>query len=863
MHAGRQSGRLVFHLAVLCASTHLFAAQYVIISSSSGGEFKFTEAEIITINNSDKVRVLSVPQGSAPSTDPKQASRLPETKITSFLVFRSDNDHLVARSDGEAPWQILVPEGKEGKDLSQMWSQATIVFRKDKSQKTPDVISRENLYAIVRNPIASEGVGEIARQVSWLRSPGDALLLRVAMVKAYPGSPAVDKLRKATVDSLVNGQAIWSRGGASRAVLDRWLDNAHAADAIFPQDAEIKALSAAAYHEEQVRARQAAILGALDAGEQADAFLIRYNDYEAFQHYSDRVMELREKNYSLSARLHSAAAANLKSEKKYAAALAEYRIAARRDPSSQSAANGVEEMRLELARISSLAAAEKRKGVDVRSPQQVQVQRHLLMAEQYLRDSKLPESQKELDAGQAIDASVSGVVLVQAKVFASQGQLGKALAVMDRYAGVAATDQEFMEGEKYRTTLNFDLQKQNASLKTKLQSEFDGGKFSSALQTAAAGLNLDLEDTDFQYYAGLSACILKRCQQGAPLLRRYLEGTDARGGDSTRRINAVRLIRSSVGDQVAASTPAADKNPSQRAWSSGALIPADVVYDPISLAFLPKVSQIKASNKLSVSYEWAGPALRSVHSVYEDKHTGLNLMSGIAAGLAAAANSATSVVMQDADRDTNDFFFEYATDFPQVSRVTKQKTSVHGGTTQMNTVPVAGTMTAADVQSYTTQPDEQRDSSQGFLTLWNSPHVDTTLAFQLSGRRVAVAFSGNSLFNPFVWDSIHLFEIDYDQLGRVRYAWEFGNNAGRLEFAWDGPRLLTVKQHAGRDGGGAVVYSRTLTYSSGRLMSEAIEHQGKNSKIEYRYDKRGVLIEADCSEDFSLDGRSRKVTFLQ
>ena len=36
----------------------------------------------------------------------------------------------------------------------------------------------------------------------------------------------------------------------------------------------------------------------------------------------------------------------------------------------------------------------------------------------------------------------------------------------------------------------------------------------------------------------------------------------------------------------------------------------------------------------------------------------------------------------------------------------------------------------------------------------------------------------------------------------------------------------------------------------------------KTSHIRYKYDKQGRLIEAECSDDPSLDGRSRKVEFV-
>ena len=93
-------------------------------------------------------------------------------------------------------------------------------------------------------------------------------------------------------------------------------------------------------------------------------------------------------------------------------------------------------------------------------------------------------------------------------------------------------------------------------------------------------------------------------------------------------------------------------------------------------------------------------------------------------------------------------------------------------------------------QNYSVHADPQGSSTNGFLTLWNSPRLDTHLAYKVTGKRVAVGFSGNHYFHPFAWDAIHMFELDYDDEGRVRHAWELDEpNAPRLDFTWDGKRL--------------------------------------------------------------------------
>lgn len=165
-------------------------------------------------------------------------------------------------------------------------------------------------------------------------------------------------------------------------------------------------------------------------------------------------------------------------------------------------------------------------------------------------------------------------------------------------------------------------------------------------------------------------------------------------------------------------------------------------------------------------------------------------------------------------------------------------------------------------QKYSIMSDPKGGASAGYITLWNNPRLDTRMAYQVTGKRAAVGFSGNHFFEPFAWDGIHLFEFDYDSQGRVAHAWEMDEPAApRLDFTWDGQRLLQITAREDSVAGG-VLYSRVLNYMGDRLTGETITSQGNTSKIEYKYDKQGHLLEASAESDKSLDGRSRKVYFV-
>ena len=46
-------------------------------------------------------------------------------------------------------------------------------------------------------------------------------------------------------------------------------------------------------------------------------------------------------------------------------------------------------------------------------------------------------------------------------------------------------------------------------------------------------------------------------------------------------------------------------------------MPENVYYDPVSLAFQPKIATIDASNKLKVAFEWDGEKLKAINPSFE------------------------------------------------------------------------------------------------------------------------------------------------------------------------------------------------------------------------------------------------------
>jgi hypothetical protein len=939
-------------------ATTLQGAQFLIVTRSAAGPWSFQEAQSLSVNGKDKLRVGPLPSQGEATWDSKSIGRLMEAQWPSLKVVRRAPDgSLLARVNDTANWEILLPEGTNSKtadSAAALWKASTITFKKDQKDKSPSTVRLDELYAILSGPDAASCAVYISTDVAAQQLPGmrgaDALhemwsLLRDA-VKAFPvagvSKPAHDYIQNQMSARLKR----WQDGNAVLDVLEESIELAKTADAAFPTDAALNKLSADARSIRTALDRRVAILRALDVGKRSDAFLTAYRDFEIYDKSFPDLEKAHSAHLKASAVEHVQMAQSLQRTGDYLGAIRHLLIAKWRDPKLKEADDLLEQVRLEAARLSSQKFAETRRGIDPRSPAQVQLQRKLLLAEQQMNDGKVADAEQTLRDAEAMDKNEPRLTLLQAKLSVARGDMAKAVAYLDNFDGVAVTPQDFAEGERLRASVEYTINTSLGKKRTEVESNLGQQLFTSALEAAADGLKLDNEDPDFLYYAAVNACVLRHCGEAEALLRRYLDLTDSLQGNREGRLAAMQLLRESIlATAVEPDTQPGGKQNQTAAtsWFSGAALAPGVFYDPVSLSFQPQVSRIEASDHLSVGYEWEGEKLRSVHVKHEEKQTGGNIARLAGAAVASAAGMSSTLNWKTAQREINDFYFNYYEDVPQILKVSSERTVIEsrripisipgvgifgplaglgamgslsslGNLGRLNQLGAAGGIrgvggggslgglsglgfsggiggagnsailsrlagsgrmsgisgfsslgaakSLTPARNYSILADPKGGASAGYLTLWNNPRVDTRLAFQVTGKRAAVGFSGNHFFEPFAWDGIHLFEFDYDAQGRVAHAWELDEPAApRLDFTWDGQRLVQVTAREDSPSG-TVVYSRVLSYMGDRLTSEAISSRGNTSRIEYKYDKQGRLLEASADADKSLDGRSRKVYFI-
>ncbi len=659
-----------FVLLGACALSWSHAAQFLVVTHGADNIWKFEPVETVQINGKDKLR--GGPIGGADSWDSKAIGKLAESRLADLTVLRRLPDGSLAGRTGDSEWRLLLPENVKSKTAdtaAHIWADASIETKKDRKDKTPAAVRMQDLYAILPGLDPTLSITALATDLTLHKTPGvadaDAFATMLSLippaVKAIPAGTASEPIRKFVERGMADRLQRWREGDCEIAALNEAAALGDAAAAAFPGNAPLDALRAQVASSRQWVDRRAAILRALDAGKQSDAFLAAYREFEIYDKSFPTLVQARARHLKASALAHMETARELKDRGDYPGAIRHLQVARWRDPQLAGAKEFLEAVRLEAARISAAKFAEMRGVVDTRSPAQVQLQRKLLLAEQFLSDGKQDEAEKAIKEAETADSDEPRLALLSARLAIARGELAKALALLDNYAGLALTPQDFAEGEKLRALVLYNLEKERTRANAQLTGAVDEQRFATALEAAAGGLKVDNEAADFLFYAGANACILRNCEAATPLLHRFLDLTDATTGDRKRRLTAIRLLREAdaVAAAAAQNKPAVAGSPS---WFSGAPLSRGVFYDPVSLAFQPKVARVEASEHVNVNYEWKGDQLLSVHTKYEDKKTGSNIMKLAIAGAAASQGIGSTVGWRTADKETNDFYFSYYDD---------------------------------------------------------------------------------------------------------------------------------------------------------------------------------------------------------
>jgi hypothetical protein len=781
------------------------AAQAGIVITRTDKGLQFTEAAAVLINAKDKALVL----GAEPKLN-GPIGKLKDVKLGGSLV-KDVTSKTIGTYEAEE-MEYLLPENlpKGGPtDPAEIWRGARIAYKKAANDKVPTDVPTagfvaflaggpEELTRFCLEERALELVGgkgkTFATQLEWI----------AAVVQANAANPAMAPLERYVENSLRGRFEQFETGTAGLEVLEQAMKLAELSQKIYPNQAGQAQLRKSLAQRKEWLDRRIAVLRAFAAAQEWDALLLGGREFERYEQAYPEIGKQHTDALKQSLALHRESGDRHLKEDEFGQAWHEFRLASLRQPSDGDIHRKVLSAWTDYSRQAAIDDQKNRKQIS--AGDRVAIGQALKYADGYQKQNKLDQALKSVLDAEKVDPNSLEALIKKAEILGAQRDFSRALEALDRYDRLAVNDER-KRSEDLRSELSFKRTSTLEDIKSQTQKAWNELSFHKLLALTSEGLRCKDDDPDLLYQAGLAALATRDVKQGREYLGRYLEISNT--------LDAVTAQRARVRTVLATINQAAAGEQGDVNWMSGKKLPKGVFYDPISLAFQPRVDRIDAG-KLKVAYEWEGEKLKAIVPSFE-KNQRLSGEKSIA--------------------------FGYEERVPQIASVTLEDT------------PAAAPPTDPD--------DRFRRSS---LVVLNNPYVDPIAVERLAGKNVTLGIAGNRFFNPFIWEKVYFFRLVYDVEGRVVQAREITDaKSGALggvmvEFEWDGTQLAAVRGYQGSDRRAPKVYERTMQYQDGRLISEEIRSQGKTSKTKYNYNA-GRLVSAECGND-PIEARSRKVTFL-
>jgi hypothetical protein len=792
----------VLSLLWLSIASTVLANGLIVYKNAAGVQF----AEAISLKVNDKDKVLSLGPEAVISGP---VNKLAQVRIAGILLNAGGPGVIGLYTPGQ-PLQYSLPQGlakNTSTTAAEAWKDAELAYRKSKDDKAPATVSAAEFLAYL-----PEGVPELAtlcrdnEALAILGGKAGAFPIQIellsAAVAAYGTNPEMVQVESYVRQTMQNNLDRFDSGLESLKSLEQGLQFSRLSSKAYATLPEHQKLRATLSERKEWLDRRMSILLALSAGREPDAFLLAFRDFEKHQLSFPNVMKLQNSALRDSLKVHYDSGKERLADREYQAAWRELKFAGQRQPGHSGLQKDLAVAWAEYSRSVAVDRRSARKQLTM--GQQEAITQSLHFASRYKEQGKLDEALKSVMEAEAIDGDHLAVLLKKAEILGARLELSKAIMALDQY-DMHAVDDERSAGNKLRNEFAFLLTTSLREQKSKIEAAWTGNRFHLTAKLAADTLRSDERDPDVLYYAGISAYVTRNRLQAREYLQRFLDTSNTVDSNAERRNLVFRLLR---GIDAQRPKPIEQGEPN---WFSAAKLPPDVVYDPMSLAFGPRVERIAASHKMSLHYTWDGNRLTTIAPAFEKP---------------ADATGEKTVT------------FTYAAAVPHVLAV-----QTEGGEALKSQ-----------------DPDELL--KQASVILLNNTLIDPLALEQLTGKQVTVMVTGNRFFHPFIWQNLHYFYLSYDANSRVKSAREIpGQNTPKgsevtVYFDWDSLHLNRIRAYQN----GIKVYERDQVYQSGHITSEEIHTGGKTSYIKYVY-KGAVLVSAECDKDETIDNRSREVFF--
>jgi tetratricopeptide (TPR) repeat protein len=775
----------------------LALAQSVVVGTRApDGKISFETVEDFQINNSRKIRLL--PEQSD-DVDPNVVRKLSKIDMAQAGLLRNDGTGRIVSLNGpRAPRDIVLPENfnlRASTPAKDVPGRLGLTLVRNKKTKQADLLAPELFVVALFGNTPDESVRDFISKDWAFANLDEQFAAMRGFVTSFPSSPATKIFRDSLERRISAALARLEEGGAYSDFLAarRFSELARQA---FPADAPLQALDDRMADRIKFIADRPKLMRSLAALGDWDTLLDKYQDFERYEASFPEMRALHEEALEESARTHARRARTFEQRSDYDHASREASAALVRDPSNREIRKLLGDEKLLASQGEALSNASRRRILPKGLPAEVRFGNAISYADRAIADKDFKKAQDSLQDAEHENPGAPEIILERAKLLAAQGRNSEALPLLDQYDRLVTDPAEREKGYNVRRQVLYDLDKLKDATREQIAALLKDGQYSKLDELLRGALKLDGEDPDFLYQAGVTAAILRDKERAKTILTEFLAHSNAIGVDPKLRDRARRIL--SIVEQPKASVRKPDSP----------------YYDPQSLAFQIPIDSVQG-NKVHMTFNWANARLESIRTTFDDDKGAQAYRALVVAG------AADSGALSAASADTGNFYFEY-----------------HPTGALREVLPKPSPPAAAKPYIVHVAHDDKGrpilidDDKHPEVVLPDHPYVDPAVLSIVEGAPVTSVISGNSFFNPFLWDGVHAFTIRYDAQGRAESAQEW-NADNLVRFSWDANQLVAIRAY--RKGSESPYYQRTITYSGPMITGEDYSVNGRNGKIKYIY----------------------------
>jgi hypothetical protein len=788
------------------------AQEAVVIACVGTERCTFKRGFSPTVLGKDSVRV--VPPGA--KADAKLLRQSRSVRIASIAgLYRDPGLGLVYLLDRDGtPGDIVLPRklpagAQTAADASVGW---TLEYREQPKSKARESVPNAEFVALLFGPALDVAVVRFVRREAQSPRPHPAQQQLIAGALAFAGGSAeLQAWRDEIRDSMRRSLELFRDKRVDPAQLEATLADGIAAMQIH------RLVSAEGQKEESLQERltseyrrlldRFAIAGALKDAGMHDAYLEKLDQIGLARWSRPALVAGIDEALQASARSHLQRARELFADKQYARAFDEARLASRRAPCDEETSTFYYHVRVEFVNQNTIPATPEYDGRQRSLLLQIVRELEGIEQEPTLTPDRAEFVRKRIAEGERLDKDYLPLQLEKAKFLARAGELTASRDVVtevERQVQLGRTASE--EWLRLDGTLNANLLTLRQKTARLVPEQFAAGEFKAALQTIEDGLRAEPDNPQFLYLAAAAAAVLRDQERTKRYVERHL-ALLAQDCSGTADVSATLFELYRRPAPGAPATPAGDQTPN---WISGEVYePGEAFYDPVSGSFNSRlVTSVDVTGETTkdTDFQWDGFRANSIRTTESAKLT-------------------RRVVLE-------------------IEPVYDQKRVYMSG-----------------IGMKASSAGQQRVMDLRYV---NCPDFDPVLAAKFSGNVSTRGWAGNPFFHPFIWNDIFLFDLVYDDIGRITQAVPVRADATRpvspfsetLTFNWDGAskRLLSIV---------GAKYRREMKYDSlGRLVAETITHPTGRGKIEYDYEGDSLRFRVvECEDDF-YDRRRRRILLM-